>query len=72
MLANVGKVLAGAGKAAINPQTYRNAYNAAKSIDLEDNWPTSKVANGAIIAGGGVGGGVALAGLTTRMYNMGE
>ncbi len=72
MLANVGKVLAGAGKAAINPQTYRNAYNAAKGFDLEDNWPTSKVANGVIAVGGGVGAATALAGLTTRMYNMGE
>jgi hypothetical protein len=32
MLANIGKALAGAGKAAVNPQTYRNAYNAAKDV----------------------------------------
>lgn len=32
MLANAGKAIMGAGKAAINPQTYRNAYTAAKNI----------------------------------------
>lgn len=32
MLANVGKAITGAGKAAINPQTYRNAYIAAKNV----------------------------------------
>mgnify|MGYP000809037017 FL=1 len=32
VLANAGKAIIGAGKATINPQTYRNAYNAAKNI----------------------------------------
>lgn len=32
MLANAGKAVIGAGKAVINPQTYRNAYNVAKNI----------------------------------------
>lgn len=31
VLANAGKAIMWAGKAAINPQTYRNAYNAAKN-----------------------------------------
>lgn len=31
VLANAGKAIMGAGKAAINPQTYRNAYNAVKN-----------------------------------------
>lgn len=32
VLANAGKAIIGAGKAAINPQTYRNAYIAAKNV----------------------------------------
>lgn len=32
MLANIGKALAGAGKAAIKPQTYSNAYKAVKDV----------------------------------------
>lgn len=32
VLANAGKAIIGAGKAAINPQTYRNAYTAAKNV----------------------------------------
>lgn len=28
----MGKAITGAGKAAINPQTYRNAYIAAKNV----------------------------------------
>ena len=32
VLANAGKAVIGAGKAAINPQTYRNAYNTVKNV----------------------------------------
>lgn len=32
MMANIGKALAGAGKAAIKPQTYSNAYKAVKGV----------------------------------------
>lgn len=32
MLANAGKAVIGADKAVINPQTYRNAYTAAKNV----------------------------------------
>ena len=31
VLANAGKAVIGAGKAAINPQTYRNTYKAVKN-----------------------------------------
>ena len=31
-LSRIGGAILGAGKAAINPQTYRNAYNAAKNV----------------------------------------
>ena len=45
MLANVGKVLAGAGKAAINPQTYRNAYKAVKNTAGTVKQTAAKVGN---------------------------
>ena len=31
-LSRIGGAILGAGKAAINPQTYRNAYNVAKNV----------------------------------------
>lgn len=71
MLANIGKALAGAGKAAIKPQTYSNAYKAVKNTAGTVKQTAAKAGNAvknvapaavkvAVPAGAAVGGTVAM------------
>ncbi len=53
VLANAGKAVIGAGKAAINPQTYRNAYNTVKNV-------TPVAVKVAVPVGAAAGGTVAM------------
>lgn len=60
MLANIGKALAGAGKAAIKPQTYSNAYKAVKGVAPAVKQTAAKAGKVAVPAGAAAGGTVAM------------
>lgn len=56
----MGKALAGAGKAAINPQTYSNAYKAVKDVAPAVKQTAAKAGKVAVPVGAAAGGTVAM------------
>lgn len=60
MLTNIGKALAGAGKAAINPQTYSNAYKTVKGVAPAVKQTAAKAGKVAVPVGAAAGGTVAM------------
>lgn len=60
VLANVGKAITGAGKAAIKPQTYSNAYKAVKDVAPAVKQTAAKAGKVAVPAGAATAGTVAM------------